>query len=121
MSTAEPAASVSRILDTDELIGLAEVRRLLGNPSISTVYDDPELMELKISMSAPMPTGDWRGRRITWIKREILALRARRVEVATEEAVDEKRRAEHRRRMRRERQQRAESRRQRETTTRQSV
>lgn len=41
-----------RILDSDELIMLDEARKILGGMSVATAYVDPELMGLKISMTA---------------------------------------------------------------------
>jgi len=63
-----------RIRDDDELIVLDETRAIMGGISVSTAYEDPELMGLKVNMSA----GDRRSQ-IRFIKREILALRAERV------------------------------------------
>ena len=67
-----------RIRDDDELIGFEEMRALLGGPSKTTCYDDPELMSLKIAMTPP----GLRTRIVKFIKREVLALRALRVERA---------------------------------------
>jgi hypothetical protein len=64
-----------RIRDDDELIVLDETRAIMGGISVSTAYEDPELMGLKVNMSA----GDRRSHLIRFIKREILALRAERV------------------------------------------
>jgi hypothetical protein len=64
-----------RIRDDDELIVLDETRAIMGGISVSTAYADPELMGLKVNMSA----GDRRSHLIRFIKREILALRAERV------------------------------------------
>jgi hypothetical protein len=65
----------ARIRDDDELISLDETRELLGGISVSTAYEDPELMALKISMTPEQR----RTRMIRFIKREVLALRAERV------------------------------------------
>ena len=57
----------TRILDDDELIDLEETRKILGGISISTAYNDPEPMTLRIDMTA-------KGRRvkmIRFVKREI--------------------------------------------------
>ena len=43
----------SNILDDDELINLDKTREIMGGISISTAYEDPELMALKISMTPP--------------------------------------------------------------------
>jgi hypothetical protein len=67
--------TLGRIRDDDELIDLGETLKLLGDPSISTAYEDPDLMALKIKMTPP-------GRRtkmVRFIRREVLALRAERV------------------------------------------
>ena len=64
-----------RILDDDELINLDETRKIMGNISTSTAYEDAELMALKISMTPP-------GRRtkmVRFIRRKVLDLRAERV------------------------------------------
>ena len=66
----------TRILDDDELIDLEETRKILGGISISTAYNDPELMTLRINMTA-------KGRRvkmIRFVKREILDLRVQRAQ-----------------------------------------
>lgn len=67
-----------RIRDDDELIALDAVRDILGGMSVATAYVDGELMALKISMTA----GERRTHSVRWIKREILELRAQRVERA---------------------------------------
>ena len=61
--------------DDDDLIGLGETRAIMGGISVSTAYEDPELMALKISMTPP-------GRRtkmVRFIRRKVLDLRALRV------------------------------------------
>ena len=63
------------LLDNDELIDLSETRKIMGNPSVSTAYADPELMALKISMTPP----GRRTRMIRFIGRKVLDLRAQRV------------------------------------------
>jgi hypothetical protein len=64
-----------RILDEDELITLEVTRGIMGDISTSTAYEDPELMALKIKMTA----GERRTKAVRWILREVLALRAQRV------------------------------------------
>src|SRR5258708_1588701 len=66
---------IRRILDDDELITLDETRKILGGVSTSTAYTDADLMALRINMTA----GEARAKRVRWIRREILALRAQRV------------------------------------------
>lgn len=60
-----------------DVSGLAIIGiKLLGGISISTAYDDPELMTLRINMTA-------KGRRVKMIrfmKREILGLRVQRAQ-----------------------------------------
>jgi hypothetical protein len=73
------AGTKSRILPDDELIDLPVTLGIMGGPSVSSAYEDEELMALKISMSPP----GRRTRRIRFIKREVLALRAQRVALAT--------------------------------------
>jgi hypothetical protein len=68
-----PAA---RIRDDDELINFDETLPLIGGISISTAYNDPALMALKIDMSAGAGP---HTKIVRFIKREILALRAERV------------------------------------------
>jgi hypothetical protein len=67
--------TTGRMRDDDALIQLDETRELLGGISVSTAYEDPELMALKISMTPEQR----RTRMIRFIKREVLALRAERV------------------------------------------
>jgi hypothetical protein len=67
--------STSRIREDDTLDDLDEARRIMGNISVSTAYADPELMALKINMTAP----GRRGHLIRFIHRELHALRAERV------------------------------------------
>jgi hypothetical protein len=64
-----------RIRDDDELIDLDETRKIMGGVSVSTIYDDPEIQALKISMTPP----GRRVRMIRFIRREVAALRAERV------------------------------------------
>ena len=59
------------ILDDDELIDLGETRKIMGEISISSAYEDPELMALKISMTPP----GRRTRMVRFIQREVRALR----------------------------------------------
>ena len=63
------------VLDDDELITLNKAREILGGVSISTCYEDAQLMGLKIKMTA----GERRTKMVRFIKREVLALRAERV------------------------------------------
>jgi hypothetical protein len=71
----DTADITTRIRDDDQLIGLDDVRRIMGDISVSTAYADPELMALKISMTP----GERRTRMIRFIAREAYALRAQRV------------------------------------------
>lgn len=90
-----------RILDTDELIELDETLSILGGMAISTAYTDADLMALKISMTA----GEGRrSKAIRFIRREILELRARRVERASAKAANVAKAIEERVERRRERQ-----------------
>ncbi|MGY3347733.1 MULTISPECIES: hypothetical protein [unclassified Bradyrhizobium] len=77
-----------RIRDDDELINLDRTRAIMGGISVSTAYEDPELMALKIPMTAP----GRRTKRVSFIEREVKALRAERV--ARAEANAERVRAE---------------------------
>lgn len=67
--------TATRIRDDDELIDLPESLEIMGGMSVSTAYSDPELMALKINMTAP----GLRSRMVRFIKREIYGLRAQRV------------------------------------------
>jgi hypothetical protein len=67
--------TTGRIRDDDELIGLDETRGIMGGISVSTAYADPDLMALKINITAP----GQRAKAIRFIKREVYALRAQRV------------------------------------------
>jgi hypothetical protein len=83
--------------DDDELITLDEVKQIMGNPSTSTVYEDAELMALKVSMTPP----GRRNKMVRFIKRRVLDLRAERVARAEAGAAkvraDVEARVEHRR------------------------
>ena len=67
--------TIGRIRDDDDLIGLDKTRAIMGDISVSTAYEDPELMALKINMTPP----GRRTKRVRFIEREVLALRAERV------------------------------------------
>jgi hypothetical protein len=68
--------------DGDDLIGRDEVRRLLGDPSVSTLYSDPEVRALALPLTEPGK----RVKRVRWLRREILELRRRRISKARENA-----------------------------------
>ena len=67
MTIGDDDAIDNLILDNDDLIDLTETLRILGNPSVSTAYDDPELMALKINMTSP----GRRTRMIRFVKRKV--------------------------------------------------
>jgi hypothetical protein len=67
--------AISRIRPDDELIKRPEVQRLMGDISVSAVYDDPDLMHLKINITAAGES----PHAVRWIAREVLELRACRV------------------------------------------
>ena len=75
MTNTETNTPTAGIRDDDVVISLAETLPLMGGISISTAYDDPELMALKIDLSA---TGQ-NTKIIRFVKRKVLALRAKRV------------------------------------------
>jgi hypothetical protein len=75
MTNIETNTPAAGIRDDDVVIGLAETLPLMGGISISTAYDDPELMALKIDLSA---TGQ-NTKIIRFVKRKVLELRAKRV------------------------------------------
>src|SRR5262245_4706570 len=68
-------ATVGRIRPDDELIARPVVQRLMGGLSTSAIYEDADLMALKIDVTA----GGQRTRVVRWIAREIHELRAQRV------------------------------------------
>jgi hypothetical protein len=86
-----------RIRPTDELIKLARVQTLMGGMSVSAVYEDPDLMALKLSVMAAGES----TRAVRWIEREVLDLRARRVARSEERAASVRARIEERRERRR--------------------
>lgn len=91
---------LSRIRNDDELVVFNEARKIMGGPSVSSAYEDPELMALKIKMTPP-------GRRtksIRFIRLEVLELRARRVAAAEASAETIKKEVEARVARRREKQ-----------------
>lgn len=92
----------SSAYDDDELITFSRVLELMGDMPLSTAYEDPELMALKINMTVP-------GRRshaVRFIKRKVLDLRAKRIRASEANAVkvraEVERRIEHRRTRQRE-------------------
>lgn len=66
---------VSRIRPDDVLIKRPVVQEIMGGISVSSVYDDPDLMRLKVCVTpiAKSPHA------VAWIKRGIHELRAQRV------------------------------------------
>ncbi|MDN3279095.1 hypothetical protein QWJ07_32860 [Frankia sp. RB7] len=76
--------TLGRIRDSDELIDLAETRKILGDPSVSTAYEDPDLQALKVRMTPP----GRRSQKVCWIRREILTLRAERVSLSEANAAN---------------------------------
>ena len=66
----------------EDLIDRNEVRRLLGDPSVSTLYADAEVRALAIPMTAPGK----RVKMVRWVRREILELRRQRIAKARENA-----------------------------------
>jgi hypothetical protein len=92
--------SATRIRPDDVLIKRPAVQRLMGDISTSAVYDDPDLMRLKVSLVA---TGD-SAHAVRWIEREVLDLRAQRVARSAERAANVGAEIERRRESRRARQ-----------------
>jgi hypothetical protein len=66
--------AVSRIRPDDVLIKRPSVQKIMGGISTSAVYDDPDLMRLKINLTA----ADESSHAVRWIEREIHELRAQR-------------------------------------------
>ena len=75
-------SGVTRIRPDDNLVKLARVQHLMGGMSVSAVYDDPDLMGLKINVTA----ADESTHAVRWIEREVLELRAQRVARSEERA-----------------------------------
>jgi hypothetical protein len=71
----DASGTTSRIRPDDELIDPPKMLEIMGGISVSTAYDDPEQMGLKIKISG----GTGRQHRVKYIQREIIELRARRV------------------------------------------
>ena len=74
--------AVSRIRPDDELVTRSAVQQIFGGISVSAIYDDPDLMRLKVNVMA----NEQRSRAVRWILREIRELRARRVARGEERA-----------------------------------
>jgi hypothetical protein len=89
----------SRIRRDDVLIKLPAVRAIMAGMSTSAVYDDPDLMRLKINLMVTE-----RSRAVRWIEREIYELRAQRVARSTELGTNVPAQIERRRERRRARQ-----------------
>jgi hypothetical protein len=88
---------INRIRSEDELIKRSEVQHLMGDISVSTIYDDPDLMRLKINVTA----ADESTHAVRWIRREIHELRAQRVARSEKRAASVRARIEQRRARRR--------------------
>jgi hypothetical protein len=88
---------VSRIRPTDVLIKLPAVRKIMGDIAASTVYEDPDLMGLKINLTA----AEGATRAVNWIEREVHELRAKRVARSEERSATVREQIEKRRERRR--------------------
>ena len=88
---------IIRIRPDDELVKLPKVQQLMGGMSVSAVYDDPDLMGLKINVTA----ADESPHAVRWIEREVLELRAQRVARSEERAAIVRAQIEERRERRR--------------------
>lgn len=88
---------IIRIRPDDELVKLPKVQHLRGGMSVSAVYDDPDLMGLKINVTA----ADQSTHAVRWIEREVLELRAQRVARSEERAAIVRAQIEERRERRR--------------------
>jgi hypothetical protein len=88
---------MSRIRPEDKLVKLPKVQDIMGDVSVSAVYDDPDLMGLKINVTA----ADESTHAVRWIEREVLELRAQRVARSEERAASVRARIEERRERRR--------------------
>jgi len=75
-ATGQPERYETDLIDRDE------VRRLMGDPSVSTLYADAEIRAFAIPMTAP-------GRQtkmVRWVRGDILELRGQRIAKARENA-----------------------------------
>ena len=75
---------LGRIREDDELIKRPVVQSLMGGIAVSTLYDDQELMDLRLDLTAK---GE-HPRAVHWIKREILEVRAKRVARSEQKATE---------------------------------
>jgi hypothetical protein len=79
------------------LVKLPKVQHIFGGISVSAVYEDPDLMGLKVNVTAAGES----THAVRWIEREILELRARRIARSEEQAASVRARIEERRERRR--------------------
>jgi len=89
--------AVGRIRPDDELIKRAAVQEIFGGISTSALYEDPELMGLKIDVTAAGKSPHM----VRWIAREVHDLRAQRVARSEERAAAIRAQIEERRERRR--------------------
>jgi predicted DNA-binding transcriptional regulator AlpA len=71
----ESSGHSARMRPDDRLIACPEVRRIMGDIATSTVYTDPDLLSLRIYLTAGA---------VRWIEREIYGLRDQRVALSGE-------------------------------------
>jgi hypothetical protein len=71
--------STPRMKPGDQLIRRPAVQAHMGGCAVSTLYDDPEIMDLRVRLT---PEGSGRSS-VFWIEREILELRDRRIAAST--------------------------------------
>jgi hypothetical protein len=88
-----------RIRPDDTLITRPEVQVIMGGLSTSALYEDPDLMSLKVVVVAGEHGGP--SRHVRWISREVHELRARRVARSEEKAAGVRTAIEQRRERRR--------------------
>jgi hypothetical protein len=68
-------ASTPRMKPGDRLIRRPAVQSYMGDCAVSTLYDDPEIMALRVQLT---PEGSTRSN-VFWIEREVLELRDKRI------------------------------------------
>jgi hypothetical protein len=75
--------STPRMKPGDRLIRRPIVQEHMGGCAVSTLYDDAEIMGLRVRLT---PAGSGRSS-VFWIEREIIELRDRRIAANTEQTV----------------------------------
>jgi hypothetical protein len=71
--------STPRMKSGDRLIRRPIVQEHMGGCAVSTLYDDPEIIDLRVRLT---PAGSGRSS-VFWIEREVLEVRDRRIAAST--------------------------------------